>query len=95
MNTEEEFNDKIEEFTEELLDSYCASRSPEPGKSELDEPLAPDNKTTDEIADELSTIMPISLQDIVIYLRDHGYRLTTAADGTLRWQIWRDMRYMM
>ncbi len=39
--------------------------------------------------------MPVPLQDIVVYLRDHGYRLSTAADGTLRWQMWRDMRYMM
>lgn len=91
----EEYDKKLDQFTIELLDAYCASRSPYPGNSELGEPLAPDNKTTDDIADELGTIMPVSLQDIVVYLRDHGYRLTTAADGTLRWEIWRDMRYMM
>ena len=95
MNNQENEEGKLDQFINELLDAYCASRSPEPGLSELGEPLTPDNKTTDDIADELDTIMPVSRTDIVMYLRDHGYRLTTAADGTLRWQIWRDMRYMM
>lgn len=95
MNNQENEEGKLDQFINELLDAYCASRSPEPGLSELGEPLTPDNKTTDDIADELDTIMPVSRTDIVMYLRDHGYRLTTAADGTLRWEIWRDMRYMM
>ena len=86
MNNEE-YENKLDQFAIEMLDAYCASRSPYPGKSELGEPLAPDSKTTEEISDELSSIMPVPLQDIVVYLRDHGYRLTTAADGTLRWQI--------
>lgn len=94
MNNEE-YENKLDQFAIEMLDAYCASRSLYPGKSELGEPLAPDSKTTEEISDELSSIMPVPLQDIVVYLRDHGYRLTTAADGTLRWQMWRDMRYMM
>lgn len=95
MSDQENRDNELDQFTIELLDAYCASRSPHPGKSELGEPLTPDNKTTDDITDELGTIMPVPLADIVIYLRDHGYRLTTAADGTLRWEIWRDMRYMM
>ena len=50
----EEYDKKLDQFTIELLDAYCASRSPHPGNSELGEPLAPDNKTTDDIADELA-----------------------------------------
>nr|DAE17288.1 MAG TPA: hypothetical protein [Siphoviridae sp. ctEIp38] len=38
--------------------------------------------------------MPVDLHTIVIYMRRRGYRLKTAADGSLRWEIWRDMNYM-
>ena len=87
----EEDNDKtkdqtqeIEEFTFELLDAYFASRSADPGNSEIGQPLTPEYKTTDDI----------DLHSIVIYMRHKGYRLKTAADGSLRWEIWRDMNYM-
>lgn len=97
----EEDNDKtknqiqeIEEFTFELLDAYFASRSANPGNSEIGQPLTPEYKTTDDIATELDSIMPVDLHSIVIYMRHKGYRLKTAADGSLRWEIWRDMNYM-
>lgn len=97
----EEDNDKIkdqtqeiEEFTFELLDAYFASRSADPGNSEIGQPLTPEYKTTDDIATELDSIMPVDLHSIVIYMRHKGYRLKTAADGSLRWEIWRDMNYM-
>lgn len=97
----EEDNDKtkdqtqeIEEFTFELLDAYFASRSADPGNSEIGQPLTPEYKTTDDIAAELDSIMPVDLHSIVIYMRHKGYRLKTAADGSLRWEIWRDMRFI-
>lgn len=97
----EEDNDKtkdqiqeIEEFTFELLDAYFASRSADPGNSEIGQPLTPEYKTTDDIAGELDSIMPVDLHSIVIYMRHKGYRLKTAADGSLRWEIWRDMRFI-
>ena len=33
--------------------------------------------------------------DIVLYLQGEGYELKTAEDGTLRWELWRDMHYML
>lgn len=86
---------EIEEFTFELLDAYFASRSAYPGNSELGQPLTPEYKTTDDIATELDSIMPVDLHSIVIYMRHKGYRLKTAADGSLRWEIWRDWRYLL
>ena len=85
---------EIGEFTFELLDAYFASRSADPGNSEIGQPLTPEYKTTDDIAGELDSIMPVDLHSIVIYMRHKGYRLKTAADGSLRWEIWRDMNYM-
>lgn len=97
----EEDNDKtkdqtqeIEEFTFELLDAYFASLSADSGNSEIGQPLTPEYKTADDIATELDSIMPVDLHSIVIYMRHKGYRLKTAADGSLRWEIWRDMNYM-
>lgn len=86
---------EIDEFTFELLDSYFASRSPLPGKSELGEPLTPEYKTTTDIADDLADILPVPKQDIFCYLKANGYHLKTAADGSLRWEIWRDWRYLL
>ena len=40
-------------------------------------------------------MMHISMQDIVIFMRSSGFRLMTAQDGSLKWDIFRDMRYMM
>lgn len=88
-------DEKIAEFTSEVLDSYFASRSPLPGKSELGEPLSAEYKTTADIADDLADILPVPKQDIVYYLKTNGYHLKTAADGSLRWEIWRDWRYLL
>jgi hypothetical protein len=78
-----------------VMDAYLASRSPEPGKSQLGEEYTAEYKTTEEIADELHSIMPIHPMEIVLYLQGEGYELKTAEDGTLRWEIWRDMHYML
>lgn len=59
---------EIEEFSMELLDAYFASRSAYPGNSELGQPLTPEYKTTDDIAAELDSIMPVDLHSIVIYI---------------------------
>lgn len=78
-----------------VMDAYLASRSPEPGKSQLGEEYTAEYKTTEEIADELHSIMPIRPMEIVLYLQGEGYELKTAEDGTLRWKLWRDMHYML
>lgn len=93
--SEAEKVDKQNAFITEVLNSYFASRSPLPGKSELGEPLSAEYKTTADIADDLADILPVPKQDIFCYLKANGYHLKTAADGSLRWEIWRDMRYLL
>lgn len=93
--TPEDFQQLIGEAQLDILNAYIASRSPNPGLSELGEPLTPDPKTTTEIKDELAPMMRIPMQDIVIFMRQSGFRLLTAQDGSLKWDIFRDMRYMM
>lgn len=78
-----------------VLDSYFASRSAYPGMCELDEPLILEHKTSADIVDDLAPILPISPQDVFTYLKKNNYRLKTMADGTLCWEIYRDLRYMM
>ncbi len=101
MNEEEkeEYNESLQQnplegFEFEVLDAYFASRSPEPGTGITGDSYTPEYKTTDDIYDELLPIHHVSMQFIVVYLRDRGYRLKTAVDGTLRWEIWRDMRFI-
>lgn len=96
--TEESEAKKADEQTtwiNEVLSSYFASRSPLPGDSELGEPLSAEYKTTADIADDLADILPVPKQDIFCYLKANGYHLKTAADGSLRWEIWRDWRYLL
>ena len=94
MNTED-YRHLVDEAQHDILNAYIASRSPHPGLSELGEPLTPDPKTTVEIQDELRSILPIAQQDIVVFMRESGFRLKTAQDGSLKWDIYRDVRYMM
>ena len=93
--TIDELQQIIGEAQHDILNAYFASRSPNPGLSELGEPLTPDPKTTVEIQDELAPMIHIPMQDIVIFMRSSGFRLQTAQDGSLKWDIFRDMRYMM
>lgn len=92
MNEEEKEN--MDNLKGEVLERYFASRSPYPGTSELGVPLTEENKTTVAIADELECIIPISVADIACYMHENGYLLKTIADGSLQWQIWRDMNYL-
>ena len=90
----EQRQDPLEGFNLVLLDNYFASRSPEPKMGITGDSYTPEYKTTEDIYEDLEPINPVSTRLIVIYLRNHGYRLKTVADGTLRWEIWRDMRFI-
>lgn len=90
----EQRQDSLEGFNLVPLDNYFASRSPEPKKGITGDSYTPEYKTTEDIYDDLALINPVPTHMIVIYLRNHGYRLKTVADGTLRWEIWRDMRFI-
>ena len=90
----EQRQDSLEGFNLVLLDNYFASRSPEPKMGITGDSYTPEYKTTEDIYEDLEPINPVSTRLIVLYLRNHGYRLKTVADGTLRWEIWRDMRFI-
>lgn len=90
----EQRQDPLEGFNLVLLDNYFASRSPEPKKGITGDSYTPEYKTTEDIYDDLEPINPVPTRLIVLYLRNHDYRLKTVADGTLRWEIWRDMRFI-
>ena len=94
LGSEEQRQDPLEGFNLVLLDNYFASRSPEPKMGITGDSYTPEYKTTEDIYEDLALINPVSTRMIVIYLRNHGYRLKTVADGTLRWEIWRDMRFI-
>ena len=76
-----------------VLDAYFCSRHNLPGKSELGEELAEDNKSTQEIVDELSAMIPLEPGVVASYMIKHSYGFTTLADGNVKWAIWRDLRY--
>lgn len=94
LGSEEQRQDPLEGFNLVLLDNYFASRSPEPKMGITGDSYTPEYKTTEDIYEDLEPINPVSTRLIVLYLRNHGYRLKTVADGTLRWEIWRDMRFI-
>ena len=94
LDNEEQRQDPLEGFNLVLLDNYFASRSPEPKKGITGDSYTPEYKTTEDIYEDLEPINPVPTRLIVVYLRSHGYRLKTVADGTLRWEIWRDMRFI-
>ena len=73
-----------ETFAGELLSTYFQFRDclPRPGYIQ-------ENKTTQQIRDELLPMYPVSIDDIVGYMVQAEYSTTTEADGSVAWAIWR------
>ena len=74
------------EFARQLLDSYFMFRDNLPREGYIQE-----NKTTQQIQDELSPMMLLSTDDVVQYMLDHDYQMTTEQDGTVSWAVWRQV----
>jgi len=74
------------EFARQLLDSYFMFRDNLPREGYVQE-----NKTTLQITDELSPMMLLSTDDVVQYMLDHDYQMTTEQDGTVSWAVWRQV----
>lgn len=68
----------------EILDAYFNLRRnlPEDG-------AIPDNKTTQDIIDELENMVRLNETDVMDYLQRNDYHLTTDGDGSVKWAIWR------
>ena len=81
-----------DEMLAKLLDAYCQTRSPLPGKNLQGDDLVPEPKTTTEICDDLMEMEDTICTSFVYdYMETHGYGFVTTEDGKLRWAIWRDM----
>lgn len=79
----------------QILDEYMQSRENLPGKSYTDNDLVSDPKTTEDIQDELSSMVELGTDDVILYMSMHSFHATTLDDGTVAWAIWRDMRPLM
>lgn len=73
----------------EVLDAYFTFRRNLPDEDKELGKAAEDHKTTDEIIDDLMPMMEIRKNVVVGWLRNHDYHITTIADGTVKWAIWR------
>ena len=71
-------------FVQQLLDSYFMFRDCLPKDGFIQE-----NKTTQQIQDELEPMYTVTTGSIVGYMLEHDYSPTTEPDGTVVWAIWR------
>ena len=72
------------QFVEQLLDSYFSTRANLPKAGYIQE-----NKTTQQIQDDLEPMYTVSTGSIVCYMLQHEFTTTTEQDGTVTWAIWR------
>lgn len=68
----------------QLLVSYFTFRNNLPKDGFIQE-----NKTTQQIQDELEPMFSVTTGEIVGYMLEHDYSPTTEQDGTVTWAIWR------
>lgn len=73
-----------QKFVEQLLDSYFFTRASLPKAGYIQE-----NKTTQQIQDDLEPMYTVSTGSIVSYMLQHEFTTTTEQDGTVAWAIWR------
>lgn len=81
--------DEEEKCQAELLDSYFTFRRNLPEEGQALGKTIEEHKTTDEIIDDLTPMMYVAKNVVVGWLRAHDYHITTVADGTPKWAIWR------
>lgn len=67
-----------------VLDAYFALRQPMPQDGSVQQ-----NRTTEEIQDDMAAMMDVSKEEIIEYMTEHDYNPTTDTDGTVKWAIWR------
>lgn len=71
-----------------VLDAYTLNRNYE----KTDESWAVENKSTDEIIDDLSPMMPLTHRDVNDYMLEHGYMMMPMSDGTVKWRMYRHIQ---
>lgn len=73
----------------EVLDAYFTFRRNMPEKDNELGKAVEDHKSTDEIIDDLASMMLVEQGVVVSWMRNHDYHITTIGDGTVKWAIWR------
>lgn len=48
-----------------------------------------ENKTTQQIQEELAPMYGVTTIEIVNYMMGHNYSTTTEQDGSVAWAVWR------
>ena len=81
--------DEEEKCQADVLDAYFTFRTNMPGDDPGFGKAIEEPKTTEEIVDDLSPMMPMNKDIVVSYMRNHEYGFTTVGDGSVRWAIWR------
>lgn len=81
--------DEEDKCQAELLDSYFTFRRNLPEEDKGLGRAVEEPKTTEDIIDDLTPMMNMSKDVVVGWLRAHDYHITTVADGTPKWAIWR------
>lgn len=80
-----------EKVQAELLDAYFFSRRNLPEEDPGLGRAVEDFKTSDEIIDDLTPMMYVNKNVVAGWMTAHDYHITTVADGSPRWAIWRFM----
>jgi hypothetical protein len=76
--------DRKEEMKRQILDAFFTFRCNLPKEGYVQQ-----NRSTQELLDELCTMYSFKEDDIVEYLMEHDYAPTTEPDGSVKWAIWR------
>lgn len=80
-----------EKVQAELLDAYFTFRRNLPEEDPGLGRAVEDFKTSDEIIDDLTPMMYVNKNVVAGWMTAHDYHITTVADGSPRWAIWRFM----
>ncbi len=76
-----------------ILDAYFMSRSQYPNKSITGEDYIEEDKSTQDIIDDLSDMWPLSTKIVTTYMQLHEFGMTTSEDGKVKWAIWRNYNH--
>lgn len=86
-----ETKNKRDEQVTMVLEEYFSTRYNLPGRNIEGVQLAREDKTTEDIQDDIIPIMVLTKDEINDFLFFRDFKLAHQADGTLKWAIWRDI----
>ena len=73
-----------EQVRREVLDAYFLTRRNLPEEGAVQQ-----NRSTEEILDDVADMMTMTKKDVIDYMIEHDYHPTTEQDGSVKWAIWR------